>query len=76
MSTSYAAGVWDMFICDVYILKVDIDGVRSKNTIQQKILKISDFPKKWDSNPLPHEDNAADIAKMFAKFFSQKSAFG
>jgi hypothetical protein len=33
-------------------------------SIQQKILQISDFPKKWDSNPLPHGDIAADIVKI------------
>jgi hypothetical protein len=41
---------------------------------QQKILQISDFPKKQDSNPLPHGDIVADIAKMFA-IFLQKSVF-
>jgi hypothetical protein len=44
--------------------------------IQQKIPQISDFPKKQDSNPFPHEDNATDIAKMLAKNFSQKLVFG
>jgi hypothetical protein len=39
-------------------------------SIQRKIPQISDFPKKRDSNPLPHGDNAADIAKMFARYFS------
>jgi hypothetical protein len=39
------------------------------------ILQISEFPKKRDSNPLPHGDNAADIAKMLAKYFSLKSVF-
>jgi hypothetical protein len=34
---------------------------------QQKNPQISDFAKKWDSNPLPHGDVAAGIAKMFAK---------
>jgi hypothetical protein len=32
--------------------------------------------KKRDSNPPPHGDIAADIAKMFAKIFSRKSDFG
>jgi hypothetical protein len=43
--------------------------------IQQKIPQISDFAKKQDSNPLPHGDIADDIAKMFAKIFSQKLDF-
>jgi hypothetical protein len=43
--------------------------------IQQKIPQISDFAKKWDSNPPPHGDIADDIAKMFAKKFSQKLDF-
>jgi hypothetical protein len=46
--------------------------VWSKNTIftvySKKFPQISDFPKKWDSNPLSQGDNAADIAKMFAKY--------
>jgi hypothetical protein len=44
--------------------------------IQRKIPQLSDFAKKWDSNPPPHGGTAADIAKMFAKFFLQKSDFG
>jgi hypothetical protein len=44
--------------------------------IQQKIPQISDFAEKQDSNPPPHGGTAADIAKMFAKKFSQKSDFG
>jgi hypothetical protein len=40
--------------------------------IQQKIPQVSNFAKKWDSNPPPHGDTAVDIAKMFAKKFSQK----
>jgi hypothetical protein len=44
--------------------------------IQQKILQISDFTKKRDSNPPPHGDTAADIAKMLAKIFLRKSDFG
>jgi hypothetical protein len=32
-------------------------------SIQQKIPQKSDFAKKWDSNPLPHGEIAADIAK-------------
>jgi hypothetical protein len=54
-----------------------LHGVVKKHdfcSIQQKIPQISDFPKKRDSNPLPHGDNAADIAKMFA-IFLQKSVF-
>jgi hypothetical protein len=37
--------------------------------IQQKILLISDFTKKWDANPLPHGDVVDNIAKMFANIF-------
>jgi hypothetical protein len=44
--------------------------------IQQKILQVSDFAKKRDLNPPPHGGTAADIAKMFAKFFLRKSDFG
>jgi hypothetical protein len=44
--------------------------------IQQKILQISDFATKRDLNPPPHGDITADIAKMFAKKYSQKSDFG
>jgi hypothetical protein len=47
-------------------------GVAEKHDfrdIQRKILQISDFAKKRDSNPQPHGDTAADIAKMFAKNF-------
>jgi hypothetical protein len=44
--------------------------------IQQKIPQVSDFAKKRDSNPPSHGDTAADIAKMFANFFLQKSDFG
>jgi hypothetical protein len=54
-------------------------GVAEKHdfcSIQQKILQVSDFAKKRDSNPPPHGDTAADIAKMFAKIFSRKSDFG
>jgi hypothetical protein len=40
--------------------------------IQLKIPQISDFSKNWDSNPTSHGDTAADIAKMFAKFFFAK----
>jgi hypothetical protein len=40
-----------------------------------QIPQISDFAKKQDLNPLPHGDVADDIAKMFAKFFSQKLDF-
>jgi hypothetical protein len=36
-------------------------------SIQQKIPQKSDFAKKWDSNPLPHGEIAADIAKTFAQ---------
>jgi hypothetical protein len=36
---------------------------------QQKIMQISNFAKKRDSNPLPQGDVVAGIAKMFAKFF-------
>jgi hypothetical protein len=56
-----------------------IKGVVEKHDfrgIQQKIPQISDFPKKQDSNPLPHGDIAVDIAKMFNKFFLQKLVFG
>jgi hypothetical protein len=54
-------------------------GVAEKHNfrgIQQKIPQVSDFAKKWDSNPPPHGGTAADIAKMFAKIFSRKSDFG
>jgi hypothetical protein len=54
------------------------NGVVEKHNfcaIQQKILQISDFTKKWDLNPLPHGDVADNIAKMFAKKNSQKSDF-
>jgi hypothetical protein len=44
--------------------------------IQQKIPQISDFAKNQDSNPPSHGDTAADIGKMFAKFFLRKSDFG
>jgi hypothetical protein len=44
--------------------------------IQQKIPKISDFAEKRDSNPPPHGDTAADIAKMFAKFFCENRISG
>jgi hypothetical protein len=57
-------------VCKGVVEKHDFCG------IQQKIPQTSDFPKKQDLNPLPHGDNAADIAKMFAKIFSRKSAFG
>jgi hypothetical protein len=56
-----------------------LDGVAKKHDfcyIQQKIQQISDFAKKRDSNPPPHGDTAADIAKMFAKKISRKSDFG
>jgi hypothetical protein len=43
--------------------------------IQQKIPQISDFAKKRDSNPLPHGDIVADIAKMFSNFFFAKIGF-
>jgi hypothetical protein len=54
-------------------------GVAEKHDfhgIQRKILQVSDFAKKWESNPPPHGDTAADIAKMFAKNFLQKPDFG
>jgi hypothetical protein len=44
--------------------------------IQRKIPQVSNFAKNRDSNPPPHGDTAADIAKMFAKIFLQKSDFG
>jgi hypothetical protein len=53
-------------------IKAIFFGVVKKHNfcnIQQKILQISDFAKKQDSNPLPHGDVAAGIAKMFAKKF-------
>jgi hypothetical protein len=53
------------------------EGVVKKHnfcSIQQKIPQISDFPKKRDLKPLLHGDNAADIAKMFAKYFFAKLA--
>jgi hypothetical protein len=43
--------------------------------IQPKIPQISNFTKKWDSNPLPHGDVADNIAKMFANFFGGKLDF-
>jgi hypothetical protein len=54
-------------------------GVAEKHDfrgIQRKIPQVSDFAKKQDSNPPPHADTAADIAKMFAKNFLRKSDFG
>jgi hypothetical protein len=54
-------------------------GVAKKHDfrgIQRKIPQVSDFAKKWDSNPPPHGDTAADIAKRFAQNFSRKSDFG
>jgi hypothetical protein len=54
-------------------------GVAEKHDfcgIQRKIPQVSDFAKIRDSNPPPHGDTAADVAKMFAKNFSQKSDFG
>jgi hypothetical protein len=43
--------------------------------IQRKIPQVSDFAKKRDSNPPPNGGTAADIAKMFATKFLQKSDF-
>jgi hypothetical protein len=60
----------------IFVLK---NGVAEKHNfcaIQRKIPQISNFAQKRDSNPPPHGDTAADIAKMFAKFFLQKSDFG
>jgi hypothetical protein len=54
-------------------------GVAEKHDIcgiQRKIPQVSDFAKKRDSNPAPHGDTVADIAKMFAKIFLRKSDFG
>jgi hypothetical protein len=54
-------------------------GVAEKHDfrgIQRKIPQISDFAKNRDSNPPSHGDTAADIAKMFAKFFLRISDFG
>jgi hypothetical protein len=56
-----------------------ISVVWSKNTIfgiySEKFRKISDFAKKPYSNPLPHGDIAAGIAKMFAKKILRKLDF-
>jgi hypothetical protein len=55
------------------------NGVAKKHDfrgIQRKIPQVSDFAKNRDSNPPPHGDTAADIAKMFTKIFLQKSDFG
>jgi hypothetical protein len=38
---------------------------------QQKNPQISDFAKKWDSNPLPHGDVVAGIAKCLQKIFRE-----
>jgi hypothetical protein len=72
-------------ICKILIITLVFEknanffGVAEKHDfcgIQQKILQVSDFAKKWDLNPPPHGGTAADIAKMFAKKFSQKLDFG
>jgi hypothetical protein len=68
-----------IYICTSLGKKSLFKGVAEKHNfrnIQQKILQISDFAKKRDSNPPSHGDTAADIAKMFAKIFLQKSDFG
>jgi hypothetical protein len=62
-------------LLEAYAIPIwSLHGVVKKHdfcSIQQKIPQISDFPKKRDSNPLPHGDNAVDIAKMFVNFFSK-----
>jgi hypothetical protein len=62
------------------LLKVMIFKVWPKNTIfevySKKFRKFPILLKKRDSNPPPHGGTAADIAKMFAKIFLQKSDFG
>jgi hypothetical protein len=54
-------------------------GVTEKHdfrSIQQKIPQESDFANNRDMNPLPHVVAAANLAKMFALIFLQKSVFG
>jgi beta-galactosidase beta subunit len=43
--------------------------------IQRKIPQKSDFVNNRDTNPFPHGETAADLAKMFAQFFLRKSVF-
>jgi beta-galactosidase beta subunit len=53
-------------------------GVAEKHNfhgIQRKIPQKSDFVNNRDMNQFPHGETAADLAKMFAQFFLQKSVF-
>jgi hypothetical protein len=45
-------------------------------SIQRKIPQKSNFDKKWDSNPLPHGEIAADIAKGLCKIYSENQILG
>jgi hypothetical protein len=55
-----------------------IIGVAEKHdfrSIQQKIPQESDFANNRDMNPFPNGETAANLAKIFAQFFLQKSVF-
>jgi hypothetical protein len=65
-----------MTFCFIFIQTLGWCGQKTQfSQYTAKILQISDFAKKQDSNPLPHGDVAAGIAKMFAKFLLQKLDF-